>query len=95
MLFLKASRQHLQVDELIRKYIRYLRDERNASAHTLRNYLSDLNQFQEFLRNGKFCLEETDKIDERKIDIHVARAYLASLSKKSQKDVHRAQASCA
>lgn len=85
MLFLKASRQHLQVDELIRKYIRYLRDERNASAHTLRNYLSDLNQFQEFLRNGKFCLEETDKIDERKIDIHVARAYLASLSKNCKK----------
>jgi integrase/recombinase XerC len=75
----------LQVYELIDKYIDYLRDERNVSAHTLRNYLSDLNQFQQFLRDSEFCLEETGEIDQRKVDIHVARAYLASLNKDRKK----------
>jgi integrase/recombinase XerC len=73
------------VDQLIDKYIDYLRDARNVSAHTLRNYLSDLNQFQQFLRDREFCLEETGKIDPRKIDIHVARAYLASLNRNRKK----------
>lgn len=35
--------------ELIERYARYLRNERNVSSHTLRNYLSDLAQFQQFL----------------------------------------------
>jgi integrase/recombinase XerC len=73
------------VDELIGKYVDHLRDQRNVSAHTLRNYLSDLKQFQRFLRDSHFCLEETGKIDERKIDIHVVRAYLASLNKYCKK----------
>jgi integrase/recombinase XerC len=37
------------VKELIERYARYLRNERNVSSHTLRNYLSDLAQFQQFL----------------------------------------------
>jgi integrase/recombinase XerC len=73
------------VNELIDKYIEHLRDERNLSAHTLRNYLSDLNQFKQFLYDSEFCLEDNGKIDQQKVDIHVARAYLASLNKDRKK----------
>ena len=73
------------MNELIDKYIEHLRDERNLSAHTLRNYLSDLNQFQQFLCDSEFCLEDSGKIDQQKVDIHVARAYLASLNKDRKK----------
>ncbi|MPZ77349.1 MAG: tyrosine recombinase XerC [Deltaproteobacteria bacterium] len=73
------------MDDLIQKYIDYLREERNVSPHTLRNYLSDLHQFQQFLRASEFCLDETGEVDAHKIDIHVARAYLAWLSKDRKK----------
>lgn len=73
------------MNALIDKYIEHLRDERNLSAHTLRNYLSDLNQFKQFLYDSEFCLEDNGKIDEQKVDIHVARAYLASLNKDRKK----------
>lgn len=73
------------MNALIDKYIEHLRDERNLSAHTLRNYLSDLNQFKQFLYDSEFCLKDNGKIDEQKVDIHVARAYLASLNKDRKK----------
>jgi integrase/recombinase XerC len=73
------------VDELIGKYIGYLREERNASAHTLRNYLSDLKQFQQFLRKSELCVGENGGIDQRQVDIHVARAYLASINRQRKK----------
>jgi integrase/recombinase XerC len=41
------------VDELIERYMQYLQFERNASPHTLRNYLSDLRQFRNFLAGGE------------------------------------------
>jgi integrase/recombinase XerC len=37
------------MDELIQRYINYLRYERNASPHTIRNYHSDLVQLRDFL----------------------------------------------
>ena len=38
------------MDELIERYLDYLRYERHASPHTVRNYQSDLLQFRDFLR---------------------------------------------
>jgi integrase/recombinase XerC len=34
----------------LEQFLTYLRDERNASAHTLRSYRSDLQQFRDYLR---------------------------------------------
>jgi integrase/recombinase XerC len=68
------------VEELIQQYSDHLRIERNVSPHTLRNYLSDLAQFHGFLRDRELCLDSAGQVDERKVDIHVVRAFLAALT---------------
>jgi len=37
------------MEKLIEQFLEHLRYERNVSAHTLRNYASDLEQFLDFL----------------------------------------------
>ena len=74
------------MEDLIRQYADHLRNERNVSAHTLRNYLSDLRQFQRFLIDGERCVSSGDasegnRVEVRKVDLHIVRAYLASLTK--------------
>ncbi|MDH3443423.1 MAG: tyrosine recombinase XerC [Deltaproteobacteria bacterium] len=74
--------------ELIKAYADHLRGERQVSPHTLRNYLSDLGQFRQFLFDRRLCLDDggaVDVIDLRKVDIHAVRAYLASLTKDRKK----------
>jgi integrase/recombinase XerC len=73
------------VEDLIQQYADHLRNERNVSAHTLRNYLSDLAQFRQFLVDRELCLAGKKRIDVRKVDIHVVRAYLAALTKDRKK----------
>jgi integrase/recombinase XerC len=73
------------VENFIQQYVEHLRNERNVSPHTLRNYLSDLAQFNHFLVEKRLCLGEGDKVDVRKADIYVVRAYLASLTKNRKK----------
>jgi len=73
------------MDELLRHYAEHLKSERNVSPHTLRNYLSDLAQFERFLVEKELCLGGGKKIDARKVDIHVVRAYLAALTKELKK----------
>ncbi|HMA81567.1 MAG TPA: tyrosine recombinase XerC [Candidatus Binatia bacterium] len=73
------------MDALVQQYAEYLRGERNVSPHTLRNYLSDLAQFDDFLRQRELCLKAEGEIDPRKIDMHVVRAYLAALAKDRKK----------
>jgi integrase/recombinase XerC len=67
------------VENLIQQYAEHLRGERNYSPHTLRNYLSDLAQFHEFLKKRGFCLGADGNVEVGKIDVHVIRSYLASL----------------
>ena len=69
------------MDELIEKYVRYLRSERNASPHTIRNYRSDLVQFRNFLAQGR----PGARIDVKKIDGLKIRGYLAHLFDKERK----------
>jgi integrase/recombinase XerC len=73
------------VEDLIQHYADHLRNERNLSAHTLRNYLSDLAQFRQFLIERELCLAGEKSVDVRKVDIHVVRAYLAALTKDRKK----------
>jgi integrase/recombinase XerC len=73
------------VDELIEQYSGYLRHERNFSAHTLRNYLSDVKQFHEFLMERELGLDASGHVDPRRIDVHVVRSYLAALARDRKK----------
>ncbi|MGH7853697.1 MAG: tyrosine recombinase XerC [Candidatus Binatia bacterium] len=73
------------MDDLIAAYADHLRHERNYSPHTLRNYLSDVARFVEFLRERELCLDADQQIDPRKIDVHVIRSYLAALAKDRKK----------
>ena len=73
------------LEHLIQQYADHLRNERSVSPHTLRNYLSDLAQFQHFLIDRELCLGDGKTLDARSIDIHVVRAYLAALTKSRKK----------
>lgn len=50
------------------------------SPHTRRNYLSDLAQFQGFLRERGLALDGDGAVVIGKIDMHIVRAYLASMT---------------
>ncbi|NIO07147.1 MAG: site-specific integrase, partial [Deltaproteobacteria bacterium] len=39
------------MEKLIEQYENHLQNERHVSPHTLRNYVSDLRQFQEFVKS--------------------------------------------
>jgi integrase/recombinase XerC len=73
------------VEDFIAAYAEHLCHERNFSPHTLRNYLSDVAQFHQFLRERELCLDDDKQIDLHKIDIHVIRSYLAALTKDRKK----------
>src|SRR5215470_18617984 len=68
------------LEELIQQYVNHLRNERNVSGHTLRNYCSDLRQFQQFLIAKELCWDDAGAFDVGQVDLYVVRAYLASLS---------------
>jgi len=71
--------------ELRDKFRDHLRIERNASAHTLRNYSSDLEQFQGFLQEKKLAQGDGGEIAVEKIDHLVIRAFLSSLYRDHKK----------
>ncbi len=69
------------MDKLIERYVNYLRVERNASPHTLRNYRSDLLQFRNFLIQH----DAEPAIDVNKITPLKIRAFLAFLFEREKK----------
>lgn len=73
------------MEKLVHHYADHLRNERSVSPHTLRNYLSDLAQFQRFLVERELVLDSDGGVDLRKVDVHVVRAYLAALTRDRKK----------
>jgi integrase/recombinase XerC len=69
------------MDDLIERYINYLRYERNASPHTIRNYQSDLVQFRDYLRGG----DPVAVVDARSIDALRIRGFLGFLFERERK----------
>ncbi|MBI4515911.1 MAG: tyrosine recombinase XerC [Deltaproteobacteria bacterium] len=63
-----------------------LRIERNASPHTVRNYVIDLQQFRTFLLAQRLCLGATaEHVDVRALDQNAIRAYLVELLRRTRK----------
>ncbi len=72
--------------ELIEEYQASLRSEDNASAHTVRNYGSDLRQLYTFLREQGLALNESgDGVRVDAIDVRTIRAYLGHLLRHNRK----------
>jgi integrase/recombinase XerC len=66
------------------RFADYLKYQRNASAHTLRNYLSDLDQFQDYLCPSNSNGERRD-MDIQQIDHITIRDYMAKLYEDKRK----------
>ena len=63
------------MDQWIERYLRYLRVERNASPHTVRNYASDLGQFRDYLAEGNPNEPKIAKVDALDVRGFIARLY--------------------
>jgi integrase/recombinase XerC len=76
------------MEKLIEQFLEHLRYERNVSAHTLRNYSSDLEQFIHFLtQDGKRKAPDVSEIDHLTIRewlaaLHSAQKKKASIARK-------------
>jgi len=75
------------MEKLIEQFLEHLRYERNVSAHTLRNYSSDLEQFLDFLKQPPRTLREVSEIDHLTIRewlgaLHSAQKKKASIARK-------------
>jgi len=71
------------VQDAIEKFLRYLRDVRNASLHTLRNYRSDLEQFLRFLTPPGSKCPALGRIHHRLIREFLGHLYDERLEKSS------------
>jgi integrase/recombinase XerC len=72
------------MEKLIEQFLEHLRYERNVSAHTLRNYASDLEQFIHFLTSDKKrAMPAVSEIDHLTIREWMAALHTAQKSKSS------------
>jgi integrase/recombinase XerC len=63
------------LNDYLNQFLQHLKYERNVSAHTLRNYASDLDQFKEYL----FKIEKRSDISVNEIDRLTIREWMAGL----------------
>jgi integrase/recombinase XerC len=69
---------------LIHRYLEHLREERNASEHTVRAYEGDLLRFHDFLARelvGRSAAEANTDIDPGEVDALAVRSYLAAMTR--------------
>ncbi len=67
------------MEQLITQFLEHLRDERNVSEHTLRNYASDLAQFLDYLAPALPPTGKRSALDLSQVDHITIREWLASL----------------
>lgn len=70
---------------LIHQFIYHLSAEQNASPHTCRNYLGDLEQFEGFLKSSGISLSPQGEMAVEKVDRMILRKYLSFLHRKNRK----------
>ena len=74
----------IDVKDAIAKFLNYLKNERNASAHTITNYSSDLDQFLKYISppedsTGSGASEARKHLAPRDVDHRIIREYLGQL----------------
>jgi integrase/recombinase XerC len=70
---------------LIRQFIHYLAEEKNASPHTCRSYQKDLEEFENFLKSSGMNFSSGGRIDAGEVDRITIRKYLGYLHRKNRK----------
>jgi integrase/recombinase XerC len=73
----------LKRQELFDRYQTFLEVENNVSDHTLRNYLSDLTQFFEFVEKSHG--RDASPVEIAQLNAHVIRAFLSTLHRHNKK----------
>lgn len=66
-------------EENIAEFLRFLRDQKNASAHTVKNYGRDLGEFLVYLKKHQAALIENNTLVLEKVSPLILRSYLAIL----------------
>ncbi|MDY6842493.1 MAG: site-specific tyrosine recombinase/integron integrase [Thermodesulfobacteriota bacterium] len=73
------------IDSVVEGYRRYLTIEKRGAEHTIRSYLSDINQFILYLTDEKHCLDNEGNISINLVEKDTIRSFLGSIYKKNKK----------